>query len=189
MPRRRDQPWLASACALALAAALAGCTSTMDRASRTKTSAGVTRLAKPLTSFSKPEWAKPANTQNNVSLGPSGPVALEDLVGADGRCTPAVAPAAEVAQAAQPAAAAPAPEPAAAEAPPPPPADRPVGSFAGDLAGPPMRAGPPPALRPEIEPKLPSPSAARSRPLPVPRRRRRAWKWAARKWSAASRSA
>jgi len=63
----------------------------------------------------------------SVSLGPSGPVAPEDLVTADGRCGVAVA------QAVEPEA------PAAAT----PPADRPVGSIAGDLAGAPMPAAPP----------------------------------------------
>jgi hypothetical protein len=67
-----------------------------------------------------------------VSLGPSGPVAPEDLVTADGRCG---APAAQAVEPQTPTAAA--PEPATA------PADRPVGSIAGDLAGAPMPAAPP----------------------------------------------
>ncbi len=128
-------------------------------------------LSKPLASFAKPEWAKPANTRNNVSLGPSGPVALEDLVGADGRCTPAVAPAAEIAQAAQPAAAAPAPEPEPAEA----PRRRPptVRSVRLPATSPARRCGlarrrrSGPRSCPSSSPSA-SPSAARSRPCRPP---------------------
>lgn len=101
-------------CAAALA--VAGC----------KNSAGVFQdqndggwFSKPTEFFSKPEWSK-ATTSNNVSLGPSGPVGPEDLVGADGRCGATTAATPEPAQ---------------------PPADRPVGSVAGDLAGAPMPAG------------------------------------------------
>jgi len=65
--------------------------------------------------------------KENVSLGPSGPVAPEDLVTADGRCGAPAAPAVE-------------PEAPAVAAP---PADRPVGSIAGDLAGAPMPAASP----------------------------------------------
>lgn len=167
MPRRHVQPWLAFACALALAADLAGCTSTTIGAFEDKDLGGGNLLSKPLASFARPDWAKPNGTKNTVSLGPSGLVALEDLVGADGRCTPAVAPAVEIAQAAQPAPAEPAPQPAPAEAPPP-PADRPVGSFAGDLAGPPMPAGPPPALKPMPEPKRIKVAAVAAPPAPAP---------------------
>lgn len=83
-------------------------------------------FAKPLDLFSKPDWARPTSGFSKVSLGPSGPVAPEDLVAADGRCG------APVAQAAPPASA-PTPEP-----PPERPVDRPVGSMAGDLASAPM---------------------------------------------------
>lgn len=65
---------------------------------------------------------------DDVSLGPSGPVAAEDLVTADGRCA---TPTAQAAEAQSPSAT--------------PPADRPVGSLAGDLAGAPMAAAPPAA--------------------------------------------
>jgi hypothetical protein len=147
---------------------LASCAGTID-AFEDKKASGGSLVANPLTSFAKPDWAKSIGTKNTVSLGPSGPVALEDLVGADGRCAPAVAPAAEIAQAAQPAAADPAPQSAPAEAPPPPPpADRPVGSFAGDLAGPPMPAGPPPALKPMPEPKRTKVAAVAAPPAPAP---------------------
>jgi hypothetical protein len=71
--------------------------------------------------FSKPEWARP-NTAR-VSLAPQGPVGAEDLVGADGRCTP---PSATAAQAAE--------QPPAQPAPPT-DADREVGSVTGDTAG------------------------------------------------------
>ena len=82
--------------------------------------------------FSKPDWAV-ASSGKTPALGPQGPVAPSDLVGADGRC---------VAEAPEPAAAAPAP--AASE----PPADRAVGSMAGDLAGAPMPAATPVSARP-----------------------------------------
>lgn len=71
----------------------------------------------------------------DASLGPSGPVAAEDLVTADGRCATPAAQAAE----AQSASAAP-------------PADRPVGSIAGDLAGAPMAAAPPAAAQASAPP-------------------------------------
>lgn len=61
-------------------------------------------------------------TNKNFELGPRGPVAAENLVGADGRCSAPVS--AEAPQAAAPV------------------ADRPVGSMAGDLAGTPMAPAP-----------------------------------------------
>jgi hypothetical protein len=64
----------------------------------------------------------------DASLGPSGPVAPEDLVTADGRCA---VPTAQTAEAQSRSTT--------------PPADRPVGSLAGDLAGTPMAAAPPAA--------------------------------------------
>jgi hypothetical protein len=81
-------------------------------------------FSKPMDVFAKPEWARPIGGDKTVKLGPSGPVAPDELVSADGRCgMPAVeAPAS---------AATPAPEPQR-------PADRPVGSMAGDLASAPM---------------------------------------------------
>jgi hypothetical protein len=72
--------------------------------------------------FAKPDWARPSTAQ--VSLGPRGPVAAEDLVGSDGQCAPPPATQASEAAPAQPAE----------------PAEREVGSVAGDLAGAPMPA-------------------------------------------------
>lgn len=72
--------------------------------------------------FAKPDWAKP-NTAR-VSLGPQGPVGGEDLVGADGRCAPPTAAAAQAA------------EPPSAQSAAPAGDDREVGSVAGDPAGP-----------------------------------------------------
>lgn len=144
MPRCRAVSRVALVCGAVLAAALAGCSKTIDIFE----SAGEGGLfSKPANIFATPDWAKASTKGQSVSLGPSGPVALEDMVGADGRCAPAVAEA-------PPAAPAPAPaEPAkpaeAAAPPPPPPVDRPVGSMAGDLAGAPMPPGPPPPLKPQ----------------------------------------
>jgi hypothetical protein len=93
-------------------------------------------FAKPMDVFAKPSWATAAVDDNNVQLSPRGPVAAEELVGADGRCG---APVAEAAPAA----------PAAAPAPPPERlADRPVGSMAGDLASAPMPAATPASANP-----------------------------------------
>jgi hypothetical protein len=100
-------------------------------------------FSKPANIFAKPDWARP-NTAR-VTLGPQGPVGAEDLVGADGRCTP---PPAASAQAAEP----PAQSAAPADA------DRDVGSVAGDLAGQaaPTRtaAGADPSLQ-KLEPTMP----------------------------------
>src|ERR1700687_5856584 len=85
-------------------------------------------FSKPLDLFAKPDWAKPAGNTRGADLGPSGPVAAEDLIGPDGRCGMTIAPAAEAAQASAPA----------------PSNDRPVGSIAGDLASAPMPASTPP---------------------------------------------
>ena len=92
--------------------------------------------------FAKPDWAKP-NTAR-VSLGPQGPVGAEDLVGADGRCAPSAAGAAQAAESP------PAQSPAPADA------DREVGSVAGDLAAPaPTRtAVADPSLQ-KLEPTMP----------------------------------
>jgi len=78
-------------------------------------------FSKPI--FEKPDWAKPDSISRAAELGPKGPVAPDDLVGADGRCSGAP----QMAQGAAPQ----------------PPADRPVGSMAGDLAGAPMPAAAP----------------------------------------------
>jgi hypothetical protein len=93
-------------------------------------------FSKPMDVFAKPSWAVSAIDDNNTQLSPRGPVAPEELVGADGRCG---APAAEAAP----------PAPAAAPAPPPERlADRPVGSMAGDLASAPMPAVTPASANP-----------------------------------------
>jgi len=68
--------------------------------------------------FAKPDWATVDN--RSYTLGPSGPVDANELIGPDGRCGATAQPVAVA-------------EPAA-------PADRPVGSLAGDLAGTPMPA-------------------------------------------------
>ncbi len=114
--------------------------------------------------FEAPDWAKSANAKT-ASLGPSGPVAPEDLVDAAGRC------AAETARAQAPAEAAPAAAAPEAPAAPAAPAANPAyGSVAGDLASAPMPQGPPPARKPvakrvsakpsdrlEIEPQMMAP--------------------------------
>jgi hypothetical protein len=150
------------ACAAALSAGLAGCAGNFD----VLENAGQGQKHSSL--FRTPDWARANDPKHTISLGPSGPVALEDLVGADGGCAPAVVPAAESAQAAQPApavtpVAAPSPSPPAA---PPPPPDRAVGSLAGDLAGPPMPQGPAPtpiSKRTKVAALPPAPE-----PLPGP---------------------
>ena len=107
--------------AAALATATAGCSSSIfDK----NTYEGM--FSQKLVVFDKASWGSGASS-GVVSLGPSGPVAPEDLVGPDGRC--ALPASAEAPPQVQPAA-----------APPPPVADRKVGSMAGDLAGPPMPA-------------------------------------------------
>jgi hypothetical protein len=116
------------ACIATLAAAVAGCSGTSELFD-SKSENGL--FSKPLNVFSREDGSK-ASVGTTVSLGPSGPVAPEDLVGPDGRCAPASAP-----QTAQP-------EPAPAA----PPADRRVGSMAGDLAGAPMPPAPPQGLEP-----------------------------------------
>jgi hypothetical protein len=63
-------------------------------------------FSKPVDLFVKPTWARPSVT--SASLGPSGPVAAEELVSPDGSCAPAAADAQAAAPAAQPA-----PQPAA----------------------------------------------------------------------------
>ena len=116
---RRSGYRIALACAAVLA--IAGC----------KNSAQVFQdnneggwFSKPLDLFAKPSWASSTTDAKNYSLGPSGPVATEDLVGADGRCSPNAtalveAPSQSVAAAA---------------------ADRPIGSVAGNLPGAPRPA-------------------------------------------------
>jgi hypothetical protein len=117
---------------MVLATALAGCSG--PSTSELFDSKSDSRLfGKSFDVFAKPQWASPAADAKSVSLGPKGPVAPEDLVGADGRCAPptvAEAPAAQASVTAAPA------------------ADRPVGSVAGDLASAPMPAAAPAAAPP-----------------------------------------
>jgi hypothetical protein len=138
LPRHRAVFSLAFACAAALALAGAGCSNTAQ-VIENKSEGGW--FSKAL-DFSTPDWARPSNTSKGINLGPLGPAGPEDMVGADGRCAPMA-----VAQAA---------EPPPASAAPTPPADRPVGSVAGDLAGPPMAAAviPDPGLQ-SLEPATP----------------------------------
>jgi hypothetical protein len=98
-------------------------------------------FSKPVNLFAKPSWASATADDQNARLSPRGPVASENLVGADGRCGAAVAEAAA---------------PAEPAAPPAQPADRPVGSMAGDLASAPMPAATPAAANPN--PALPEQS-------------------------------
>jgi hypothetical protein len=119
-------------CAGLVATPIAGCTHSLG--SLTDVSEGGI-FSKPANMFVKPDWASSTINDRNVQLNPRGPVAPEELVGADGRCG---APVAEAA-----------PAPAAAPAPPSErPADRPVGSVAGDLASAPMPAGTPASAQP-----------------------------------------
>ena len=99
-------------------------------------------FSKPMDVFATPDWAKPTGGGKPVSLGPRGPVAAEELVGADGRCGVPVVEAA------------PPPPPAEAA-----PADRPVGSVAGDLASAPMPAAPPASVTPSAAPPEQPPGA------------------------------
>lgn len=94
LPSRRLPLHIAIACAAAVTAA--GCSGTSNFLD-TKNEGGW--FSKPMNMFEKPDWARPSTA--NVSLGPSGPVAPEDLVNADGSCAPA-APEAAQAQAAPP---------------------------------------------------------------------------------------
>lgn len=103
------------ACVATLAAVTAGCSAATDAF---KSDAGW--FSKPIEVFRSD--GSQAVTNKNFELAPRGPVAAEDLVGADGRCSAPVS--AEAPQAAAPA------------------ADRPVGSVAGDLAGAPMAPSP-----------------------------------------------
>jgi hypothetical protein len=122
LPRQYNRIGIALACIATLAAA--GCTGSA-RVLEDQNDGGW--FSKPVDFFGKPDWARPS-AGKGVNLGPQGPVGAEDIVSADGRCT---APAAALAQSAEP-------SPPATE--PPAPADRAVDSVAGDLAGGPMPA-------------------------------------------------
>jgi hypothetical protein len=145
LPRYRAISAILLVCGAALAAGLGGCSGSLQ-VFEDKNEGGW--FSKPFSSLHKPDWTLATSRNQTVSLGPSGPVALEQLVGADGRCAEAVAEAAPPPPPPPPSAPAAAAEPAPAAAPPAPPADRPVGSIAGDLAGPPMPAAPPPPPAP-----------------------------------------
>ncbi|MFA6268020.1 MAG: hypothetical protein WC670_20165, partial [Pseudolabrys sp.] len=82
-------------------------------------------FSKPVTSLLSREDGSGTMGKKSFTLGPTGPVAPEDLVNPDGSCA---VPTAET------------PAPASPAAPAAQPADRPVGSMAGDLAGQPMAA-------------------------------------------------
>ena len=114
MPRHRVL--LNFACAATLAAVAAGCSSSVTDGIKSGE-----WFSKPLNVVTRADGTDAA-VNRNFDLGPRGPVAGEDLVGADGRCSAAIV--AEAPQAAQQ-----------------PPAEPAVGSMAGDLAGAPMPAG------------------------------------------------
>ncbi len=124
-------------CAIGLAAAIAGCTNSVQLLPDNNEGGW---FSKPVDMFAKPSWARATGDDSNVQLNPRGPVAPEELVSADGRCG---APALMEAPAA----------PAAAPAPAGPPADRPVGTMAGDLASAPMPAAAPGAANPNAVPQ------------------------------------
>jgi hypothetical protein len=107
-----------SACAVALAAAVAGCSGSVTDGIKSGD-----WFAKPMTIVTRAEGSDAA-VNKNFDLAPRTPVGPEDMVGADGSCSAAI-----VAEAPQ--------------AGPQPPAEPPVGSMAGDLAGAPMPAGAP----------------------------------------------
>lgn len=91
-----------SIAALACVLGLAGCAQQMSSITEARDTGW---FSKPVDLFRKPEWATLGS--NTASLGPSGPVAAEDLVSADGQCAanPADAAAAQSVPAATPASA------------------------------------------------------------------------------------
>ena len=132
---RRAITRFALVCAAALA--VAGCKNPINMLEGSGDSG---MFSKPLDVFAKPAWVNSSTVDDkNAQLSLRGPVAPEELVGADGSCG---APAAPAAPEAAPASAA--------------PADRPVGSVAGDLASAPMPASAnPTAGRPDQPPGAP----------------------------------
>jgi len=120
-------------CAAGLAVAVAGCKNSLD-VFQDQNEGGW--FSKPMDVFAKPSWASSTIDDKNIQLNPRGPVAPENLVGADGSCGQ---PAVEAVAAAPTAAPVPHPER---------PADRPVGSMAGDLANAPMSAATPVSANP-----------------------------------------
>ena len=141
LPDRRITSVKAFCLASALAALLAGCSGFGSE---------LTENIKEGNYFQRPfvhtpDWAhvRPTST---AALGPSGPVAPDELVDASGRCAPPapkVAPQAEAAQA-------PAPETPKQEASPKPATPPAYGSVAGDLASAPMPQGPAPKPMPVL---------------------------------------
>lgn len=138
LPRHRAVSYIALVFAAGLCAVLGGC----------KNSAGVFEdkneggwFSKPIDVFAKPDWARPVSA-NVANLDNRGPVGPDDLVGADGRCSPVAAQTQAEAQAPPPAAPAAAPPAAPAATPPAP----------GNAAAPPPNqlvpadAGAPPVL-------------------------------------------
>ena len=115
---------IALACTAVLALAVGGCKNSAQVFADNNDGGW---FSKKVDLFARPDWSVVSDGKT-ATLGPSGPVDANELVGADGRCYAAGQPA-------------PAPEPAA-PATPVQPADRPVGSVAGDLAGAPMPAMP-----------------------------------------------
>lgn len=121
--RRGVKTTLAMTGAALMALSAGGCSGMGDTL---KSDAGW--FSKPITSvFSREDGSGSMASSKSLSLGPSGPVAPEDLINPDGSCA-----------AAAPATPAPASPAAPAQQ-----SDRPVGSMAGDLAGAPMPAGAP----------------------------------------------
>lgn len=106
MPRHSATSKLGLICAVLLATTVAGCE---NKAQILQDNNEGGFFSKPVDIFKKPDWARP--TTNTAELGPTGPVAPEELVSADGQCAPA-APEAQAAAPAQPA-----PQPAAAGGP------------------------------------------------------------------------
>lgn len=86
MPRRRAISPSALISVALLAAALGGCSNTAG-VFDDKNEGGF--FSKKMDLFESPSWARPA--VSNASLGPTGPVAAENLVGPDGSCAPAAA--------------------------------------------------------------------------------------------------
>src|SRR3974390_2128229 len=112
LPRFRARPKIALICAAVLAAGVGGC----------KNSAQVLQdnneggwFSKKVDLFAKPEWAVTSDDKT-ASLGPSGPVGANELVGSDGRCATAEQPPALSAETQRS------------------PNDRKAGAMAGDLA-------------------------------------------------------
>ena len=139
MPDRRITSAMALCLAAGLAALLAGCSGFGSELAENIKEGNY--FQKPF--LATPDWAhvRPIST---ASLGPSGPVAPDELVDASGHCAPPapkVPPQAETAQAS-------APEAPKQETPAKPATPPAYGSVAGDLASAPMPQGPPPKPMP-----------------------------------------